>query len=98
MSYWAHLNIFPGEIIELQREILHHHPELQERLANHPAAEWEIKLAEIAVYCEVILDGTYMPEEIQRLAGILNRKLIERRKDNRGLLIVAELPPPKLIQ
>jgi hypothetical protein len=93
MSHWAHLNIWPDEIIELQREILHHHPELQERFKNHPAGEWEIKLAETAVYCDVILDGTYMPEEIQKLAAILTRKLIERRKDNRGLLIVADLPP-----
>lgn len=87
MTHWTHLNIWPQELIELNQEILNH-PKLQERLANHPVAEWEIKMAEIALYCEVIVDGDYLPEDMQRLAGILYRKLIERREDNRGLLVL----------
>lgn len=88
MTHWVHLNIWPEELIHLNQELIHH-PKLQARLANHPSAEWEIKMAEIALYCEVIVDGDYLPEEMQRLAGILYRKLIERREDNRGLVIIS---------
>ena len=87
MSHWAHLNIFPDEIIALNREVVNH-PKLQERLANHGMAEWEIKLAEIALYCEVIVDGDYMPEQMVHLSGILLKKLIEKREDNRGLVVI----------
>lgn len=95
MSHWKHINIWPDELIRLQREIPQH-PKLGARLQNHGATEWEVRIAEICNYCGVLVDGDYTPEDIQRLCGILERKLIERREDNRGLLIVSELPP-KLI-
>lgn len=87
MTAWAHINIFPEEFIQLNREILNH-PDLQVRLANHPAGEWEIKIAEIALFCDVIVNGDYLPEEMTNLAGILTKRLIERRKDNRSILII----------
>ena len=87
MTHWAHINIWPDEFIALNTEITNH-PDLVELLANHPAMEWEIRLAEIALFCEVIVDGDYLPEQMQQLAGILYRKLIERRKDNRGLVVI----------
>ena len=90
-AHWTHINIWPDELIALNQELLHH-PELMERLANHlrndGVNEWEVKLAEIAVYCEVILDGEYLPEAIIKLCDILRIKLIARRKDNRGLLVI----------
>jgi hypothetical protein len=50
-------------------------------------------MAEIALYCEVILDATYLPEEMVKLAAILTKRLIERREDNRGTLIItSEMP------
>lgn len=91
MTHWAHINIWPDELIALNRELLNH-PELMQRLANHErndaVNEWEVKLAEIAVYCEVILDGEYLPEAIVKLCDILRIKLISRRKDNRSLVII----------
>lgn len=87
MTHWAHVNIWPDELIQLNRET-QNHPKLQALLANHPSTEWEVKMAEIALYCEVIVDGDYMPEQMVQLAGILLRKLIERREDNRGLVII----------
>lgn len=87
MTHWAHHNIWPDELIALNREIPNH-PKLMERLANHPMPEWEIKLAETALYCEVIVDGDYLPEQIISLCEILLVKLIERREDNRGLLVI----------
>ena len=87
MTNWVHLNIFPEPFIQLNMEVVHH-PILMELLAAHPAHEWEIRLAQIAQYCEVILDGAYMPEEIERLCTILRNKLILLREDNRGLLVI----------
>lgn len=87
MSHWKAINIWPDELIQLNRETMNH-PKLMERLANHPSTEWEVKIAEIANYCEVIVDGDYMPEQMIQLSGILLRKLIERREDNRGLVVI----------
>ena len=42
-------------------------------------SEWEIKLAEIATYCGVILDDTYQPEDINKLGFILAEKLYAKR-------------------
>lgn len=87
MTHWAHLNFFPEPFIQLNLEI-QHHPILVELLAPHPAHEWEIRLAQIAQYCEVILDGQYMPEEVENLCSILIAKLVSMREDNRGLLVI----------
>lgn len=87
MTHWAHQNIFPDSFIALNLEITHH-PKLQLLLGNHPMGEWEIKLAEIALYCDVIVDGTYLPEELEKLATILRDRLILMREDNRKLIII----------
>lgn len=91
MTHWAHINIWPDELIQLNQEV-RNHPILMNLLGNHErndaVNEWETKLAEIAVYCEVILDGTYNEEELVKLCGILKVKLVERRQDNRGLLVL----------
>ncbi len=90
MTHWAHQNIFPEPFIQLNQEIVYH-PKLQALLANHPMAEWEIKLAEICLYCEVIVDGTYLPEELEKLCVILRDRLILKREDNRKLIIINSL-------
>jgi hypothetical protein len=51
------------------------HPKLEKLLANHPADEIDIKLAEIASYCQVILDGTYTIAERDKLCYILAGRL-----------------------
>lgn len=63
---------------DLAREIPKH-PELVELLQKHPQEEFEILLAEIAAYCEVMLDGDYMPEDLDNLSAILYRKLQYKR-------------------
>lgn len=92
MTRWKYQNIFPDELIALNAE-LRYHPILQGLLAKHRAEDWEIKMAEIAAYCEVILDGEYLPEQMQKLAGILHTKLIAKRVDNRSLVIIHDVPP-----
>jgi hypothetical protein len=65
---------FSDAAIALAQEVSNH-PELMKRLANHPAAEFEVKLAEIAAYCDVVLDGLYTQEDLSKLCDILWRKL-----------------------
>lgn len=77
-SRWVAVNLFPEALITLNRECAEH-PVLMDRLANHPMIEWEVKLAEIANYCEVVLDGDYMPEDIDNICDILYRKLVAKR-------------------
>lgn len=85
---WVHINLFPEPFIRLQAELVHH-PALQDILQQQPGTEWEVRLAQIAHYCEVILDGHYLPEDIEKICVILEKKLLERRKDNRGLLVIS---------
>lgn len=92
MSNWVHLNFFPEPFIQLNLEILNH-PVLGLRLSNHPAAEWEIRLAEIAQYCEVVLNGRYLPEDIEKICTILIDRLVKMRDDNRGTLIISSDTP-----
>ena len=73
----AHLHYFSDSRIALARE-LRNHPELCKLLANHASDEFEIKLAEIATYCEVILDGDYSPADLDGLCDLLIRKLKQK--------------------
>lgn len=74
----AHLEFFSESRIALNREV-RYHPELIERLQEHPANEFEIRVAEIAAYCAVILDGDYTPSDLDKLCDILYWKLVEMR-------------------
>lgn len=80
------IEYFPMNLQRLNAEVLHH-PKLLERLANHPANEYEILLSEIASYCEVVLDGIYGPEQQDQLAGILEKRLYNMRPKGSILLI-----------
>lgn len=71
------LDYFSPERIALARE-LRNHPELCKLLANHASDEFEIKLAEIATYCEVILDGQYTQHDLDGLCDLLVRKLKQK--------------------
>jgi len=72
------LDFFHQNRIDLQKEIPHH-PTLVERLQAHPVDEYEIRLAEVGLYCEVYLDGEYTPAELDHLCGILYKKLVTMR-------------------
>ncbi len=72
------IEYFPQNYQDLNREIVNH-PKLLELLQKHPPNEFELRLAEIAAYCDVVLDGQYFPSELDKLAGILVKKLVEKR-------------------
>lgn len=83
---------FPESFIALNRE-LQYHPTLVEFLQKHPANEFELRMAEIAAYCSVALDGQYTPGDMDGLAKILLKRLQERREGRVGITIVQELGP-----
>lgn len=80
--------LFPEGYIALNKELATGlHPKLEKLLANHPADETDIKLAEIANYCLIALDATYTLAERDKLCFILAGRLEALR----------ELPSPQVI-
>lgn len=73
-----HFQMFSAHRIDLAREVTRH-PELIELLQKHPQEEFEILIAEIAAYCEVGLDDSYTPSDIDNLCKILYGKLVIKR-------------------
>lgn len=81
----AHLEFFPESYLALQQELADNHPELAARIAKHPPSEFEFRIAEIAAYCDVILDGYYTPEDLEKLCNLLWTKL---KQKSTGLILL----------
>lgn len=79
------LAFFPDEISQLNLEVAHH-PALQSALAHIPHTEdnFEVLLAGVCAYCEIILDDVYQPEDILNLCKICTQKL----QDKRGKIVI----------
>jgi len=72
--------MFGPNKIALGIELREHHTELCEMIvAKHGLDNFELMLAEIAAYFEIILDGTYTEEDVEKLCGILLTKLVQHR-------------------
>jgi len=74
------LEFFSEERIRLDREI-QHHPELVTILENQVHKDFEVRIAEVAAYLGIILEGDYLPEDLDRLCGIMCNKLMEKRSN-----------------
>lgn len=91
--------MFPPEVLALQEEILEHPPLIQ-LLQQLETTEWTMRLACIAAYCEIILDGTYSETDIRILCDTLTQRLKEKRvliirtDQPRTLTVVPSLDPP----
>jgi len=73
--------MFPLEYQELQKELSTGlHPRLYPILAQHGADDLDMKLAQIAAYCEVALDGVYTLDERRKLCDILRERLVLLRE------------------
>ena len=86
----SRLEFFSEARLDLQKEIASH-PELVSRLQNHPAGEFEVRLAEIACYVGLVLDGNYTPEDLDAICEICRHKLWEKRSP---LILSSTLPAP----
>lgn len=70
------LQYFPEGFQALNKELSTGlHPKLETLLANHPANEMEVRLAEIATYCSIAMDGAYGQPELDKLCFILAGRL-----------------------
>ncbi len=61
----------------LNREIINH-PTLMEKLRQQPTAEFEIRLASIAAYCGIALDGEYRQGDIDKICALCLEELKKR--------------------
>lgn len=71
---------FPEEYIQLNKELAHH-PALLKQLSEgeYKKDDGVVIILHIAAYCDVIVDGTYVEEDLVNLAGILIDKLKAKR-------------------
>lgn len=72
------LDMFPIEFVELNKEVSLH-PGLMEYLAAKPQLDFYEKLAEIATYCGILVDGKYSREQLAVICHALIMDLRERR-------------------
>lgn len=82
---------FPGPYIQLQKELASGlHPKLEEilRVNGGAADDVDLKLAQIAAYCEVMLDDVYTLEDRIKLCEILVKKLEFKRENPNGVIIL----------
>lgn len=84
------LDMFHQNRLDLNQEV-NKHPKLMQLLFNHPVDEFEIRLAEIASYCNVILHGDYSKSDLDKLCEVLYKKLVEKRTP--FILNTASIPP-----
>jgi hypothetical protein len=70
--------------VNLMREI-RHHPELNDMLAESPKQTWEEQLADIAAYCGTIVDGVYLPFELE----IMYKRFYEHLRGERSGVVLA---------
>ena len=54
------------------------HPELMAHLRNHPSTEFEIRMAEVARFCGVLLDGMYDGKDIDNICALCLNELQKR--------------------
>ena len=87
--------MFPPVIIELQAEI-QMHPELLTVMLQLPKdSPIELKMAEVATYCDMVLDGIYSEDDILYLAGVMINKM--RGKRGELVLELATVLPANLL-
>lgn len=73
------------------REALLQHPDLYDLCALQP--DFESIIAEIAAYCNILLDGAYTKDEIIKLVGTLAERLVSKNT----LIIPVGFNPEKVI-
>lgn len=72
---------FPEERIQLMLEV-REHPQLMELLQelHVPYEDFGSRIACVAAYCNVMMDGAYTEQDLNKLCDILILKLKDKRK------------------
>lgn len=76
------IEMFPDEVIALNRELANGlHPQLAAIMHElPPQVSFQERIGHIAAYCDLILDGEYMPDEIAKICGELVKRLEKKRE------------------
>jgi len=69
------IEMFPEVAIAIQLEIYQNHPVLSAQLAKMQTATLEEKVAVIAFYCGVLVDGWFREKELESLFELLLQRL-----------------------
>ena len=73
------IQMFSESRIQLDREIKNH-PALMKLLQKHPANEIEIRIAEVAAYCGILLDDYYYEKDFDNICELCYWELRKRRE------------------
>jgi hypothetical protein len=80
---------FPEEYIQLNKELMTgYHSKLAPVLNGTRMEDIDMRLAHIASYCEIMLDGAYTIHERAKLCEILRQRLILLRDKEKDKPIV----------
>lgn len=97
------LEMFPDGYILLNKELATGlHGSLEKKLEKHPVDDVDIRLAEIASHCSVVLDGVYSLAERDHLCAVLAGRLEVLRELPKPTIVVDEngsfevMPAPKI--
>lgn len=64
------------------------HPVLISLLRNLPNPDWADQLAEIAAYCNVVMDGLYSMDDLEVLYPQLTKRMVDTRLSaNSGIIL-----------
>ena len=69
------LEMYSEARIAVIREVRNHPKLVADLKVLGPNAEWPDQLGEIAAYCLVMMDGVYLPHELEKLYDVLYTKL-----------------------
>ena len=73
-----HIEMFPQSVIDLNEEVVHH-PDLMAILHKQTDKDITIMISEIAAFCGIRLEGTYLPEQLLTICSELKDHLYRRR-------------------
>lgn len=62
---------------ELQKEV-RNHPELVELLSQEPSVEFEVRLAKVAKFCGILVDGEYTQQDVDNICALCLEELKKR--------------------
>lgn len=82
----AVIAMFPPQVIELQRELLQHHPDIVQQLQDYDAKDPADKIGYLAGLLDIVVDGWYTPDEVVKLATIC----LERLREKRTILVLPD--------
>jgi len=76
------MDFYPEEVIALNRELANGlHEPLRKILHDLPTdTSFAERIGHIAAYCDLILDGEYMPEDIAKICGELQKRLEKNKR------------------